>query len=393
MCPACLFISYFRSCSGRSSAKPRSEQSTVCSNTAACFTNAGHPELFESIIFLLSMLKKFIRRFLRREAELAEPDESPLSPLTVLAVEPQPRPVEMIDVDNLFFPWVLGVEEAGAQDLNDAESRMLRALKHEADRDDPATADLVPRTPSVIPLLLRSLRDRNVSNSQLAAQVAQDAVLVAAVLKQVNSSYFRRSAPARTIEEAIAVIGENGLRMLIASVAFKPLFYAGLGHFTALGTPRVWALAEPFEVACRYVEKHRHVDGFEVFLAGLLQHVAIIVAMRVMDRAGGAGQGELRSLAFHASFIHYTRRLARLIGMHWEFPDQVVAAIGHEAAPTNASLTEALYLADRTTKIRTLVNHGVLCEELADACFEGADAAACYREMAAAEASRTKSGA
>jgi len=145
------------------------------------------------------MLKKLLHRLLGRPAEQKEPDELPLNPLTVLFVEPQPRAVEMIDVDNLFFPWLLGMGEAAAQELNEAENRILRVLKREADSNDGSTADLVPRLPSVIPSLLASLRDRNVSNVQLAAQVSQDAVLVAAVLRQVNSSCFHRSTPVKTI--------------------------------------------------------------------------------------------------------------------------------------------------------------------------------------------------
>jgi len=331
------------------------------------------------------MLKKLFHRLFGRAAPPPEPDELPLDPLTVFAMEP-PRATEMIDVDNLFFPWLLGMDEAVAQDLNEAENRLLRILKHEADSDNPAIADLVPRIPSVIPLLLRSLRDSNVSNSQLAAQISQDAVLVAAVLRQVNSSYFRRATPVHTIEEAIAVIGQNGLRMLVAAVAFKPLFNAGLGYFTTQGAPRVWELAEPYGIACRYFAQHRRIDGFEVFLAGLLQNVGVIVALRVMDQAGGAGPGELRSLDFCASFGHYTRRLATLVGRHWEFPPPAIAAIDRQAAPTNTVLAEVLRLADRTAKIRTLVNHGALREAHAEACLEGEDVVACYREMAAAEA-------
>ncbi|HYD61128.1 MAG TPA: HDOD domain-containing protein [Noviherbaspirillum sp.] len=341
------------------------------------------------------MLKKLLNRVLGREEKVEEPEEQALSPLTVMAVmdvDLQPRPAEMIDVDNLFFPWLLGNGAAIAADMNDAENRILRALKREADADNPSTADLVPRIPSVIPLLLRSLRDRNVSNTQLAGQIAQDPVLVAAVLKQVNSSYYRRASEVNTIEEAIAVIGQNGLRMLVASVAFKPLFNAGLGHFTALGAPRVWELAEPQGIACRFFAQRRHVDGFEVFLASMLQNVGVIIALRLVDQAGGAAPGELRSMAFHASFIHYTRRLARLAGTHWEFPEPAVAAMERDAAASDA-LAETLRLADRTAKIHTLVNHGVLQEAHAEACLETDDAAACYRELVAAEAVRERSAA
>lgn len=336
------------------------------------------------------MFKKLFNRIFHQTPDPVELEDLALAPLTVLAVDP-PRQVEMIDVDNLFFPWLLGMGGAVAADMNETENRLLRALKREADTDSPATADLVPRIPSVIPLLLRSLRDQHVSNSQLAEQVAHDAVLVAAVLRQVNSSYFRRSSPVKTIEEAIAVIGQNGLRMLVASVAFKPLFNAGLGHFTATGAPRVWELSEPYGVACRHFATRRSVDGFEAFLAGLLQGVGIIVALRVLDQAGGAAPGELRSLAFQASFVHYSRRLAAVIGRHWEFPAQSISAV--ERAGQGSELAEVLRLADRLAKIRALVNHGVLRAAHAEACLEDDDAVACYGEIVAAEAEREQSAA
>lgn len=336
------------------------------------------------------MLTKFLHRLFARRTEPAAPDEHAFAPLTVMAAEPQRRAVEMIDVDNLYFPWLIGAGTAVAQDLSAAENRILRALKREADTDSATTVDLVPRLPSVIPLLLHSLRDRNVSTGQLAAQLSQDAVLVAAALRQVNSSYFRRAAPVKTIEEAIAVLGLNGLRMLIASVAFKPLFNPGLGHFTALGAPRVWTLAQPYEAACRHVAQHSQVDAFALYLAGLLQNVGTVVALRVTDQAGGAAPNELRSLAFHGSFSHYTRRLACVVGRHWEFPEQVTAALdrdkgapGTPASPA-AALAEALRAADRTAKIFLLVKHGVLHEEQAHACLEGDGVAACYRAIAQA---------
>jgi HD-like signal output (HDOD) protein len=336
------------------------------------------------------MFKKLLNRFFSHAPGPLEPeDDAALNPLTVFAMEP-PAPVEMIDVDNLFFPWLLGMGAAVAEDMDEAENRLLRTLKRIADSDDPATADLVPRIPSVIPMLLRSLRDRNVSNSRLAEQVAQDAVLVAAVLKQVNSSYFRRSTPVKTIEDAIAVIGQNGLRMLVAGVAFKPLFNAGLGHFTAEGAPRMWELADSYGIACRYFSKSRHVDGFEAFLAGLLQNVGAIVALRVLDQAGGAGPGELRSLDFQASFAHYARRLARVVGTHWEFPSQAIAAVDR---PPVSELGEVVRLADRICKVHVLVKHGRLRPDHADACLEGDEAAACYKEILAAEAAQEKSAA
>lgn len=336
------------------------------------------------------IMKKLLNRLFGHTRDHAETPSLEDAPMTILAVEPAPAPDRAINVDTLFFPWLLGMGEVEVRDLNDDESRRLRALKRVADSDSPDTAELVPRLPSVVPMLLRSLRDRNVSNSQLAEQINQDAVLVAAVLRQVNSAHFRRGAPVKGIEEALTVIGQNGLRMLVASVAFKPLFNLGLGYFTSLAAPRIWELSSSYGVACRHFARHRHVDAFEAFLAGLLQNVGIIVALRVLDQAHPATEGELRSMAFYASFAHYARRLARIVGNHWEFPPQVIAAIDTDAAPEMPNvLADVLRLADKTTRIRLLVKKHLLQEDDVDACLDGDDLAAClacYRELCAAEA-------
>ncbi|WP_052452041.1 HDOD domain-containing protein [Noviherbaspirillum autotrophicum] len=342
-------------------------------------------------------MKKLLHRLFGRTPEHAPAPELPDAPMTVLALDPPPAhaPERAINVDTLFFPWLLSTCEGEVRDLSEEESRRLRALKRVADSDNPATADLVPRLPAVLPMLLRSLRERNVSNSQLAEQITQDAVLVAAVLRQVNSSYFRRSQSVNNIEDALTVIGQNGLRMLVASVAFKPLFSTGLGYFTSLCAPRLWELSSLQGIACRHFAARLRVDPFEAFLAGLLQNVGVIVALRVLDQLDPAPQGELRSLAFHASFAHYSRRLACVVGRHWGFPEAVIDAIDAEAAPAGAeALPQVLNLAGKTARIRLLVKKGLLSDDEVEACLDGDNVAACldcYRELCDADIQETDS--
>ncbi|QDZ27895.1 HDOD domain-containing protein [Noviherbaspirillum sp. UKPF54] len=345
----------------------------------------------------INIMKKLLHRLFGRTPEHLPDPDLPDAPMTVLALDAPPAPDRTINVDTLFFPWLMGMAEGEVRDLNEEESRRLRALKRVADSDSPATVELVPRLPAVVPMLLRTLREQNVSNTQLAQQISQDAVLVAAVLRQVNSSYFRRGKPVHNIEEALAVIGQNGLRMLVAGVAFKPLFSAGLGHCTSVGAPRLWELSSSYAVACRCFAARLRVDPFEAFLAGLLQHAGIVVALRVLDQAEAGPPGELRSLAFHASFAHYARRLARVVGHHWEFPQRVVAAVDPIAAPGGAdALSRVLILAGKTARIRLLVKKGLLQEDEVEACLDGDEVAACldcYRQLREAEEQDVESAA
>ena len=144
--------------------------------------------------------------------------------------------------------------------------------------------------------------------------------------------------------------------------------------------------------ACRHFAAKRRVDGFEAFLAGMLQNVGIIVALRVMDQLPEPQPEQMRSLTFFVSFAHYARRLARHAGRHWELPEQVIAVIGDDAAPARTAasgagggLPEVLHLADKLAKISLLVNQGRLDEADVEACVEDhdlTDCMDCYREVA-----------
>src|SRR5205085_8589672 len=113
-----------------------------------------------------------------------------------------------------------------------------------------AAAAWVPRVPSVVPHLLQTLRERDGSMSALARQLAQDPVLVAAVLRIANSPYYRSAKPIGSIEQALLILGQDTLRQLLASVAFKPILNLQSGAVTRRGAPLVWDQSERCGVAC-----------------------------------------------------------------------------------------------------------------------------------------------
>ena len=113
-------------------------------------------------------------------------------------------------------------------------------------------ADLVPRVPAVIPQLLRSLRDDSMSGADLSRQLAQDVVLVAEVIREANSPYYRPAAPIKTIEGAVMLLGQNGMRMLLARVAFRPIISSQSGPFALQAAPLVWRQSE----ACALAGQH-----------------------------------------------------------------------------------------------------------------------------------------
>ena len=297
---------------------------------------------------------------------------------------PQPAP----DIDCLFVGWLLDAGLPADIDPGDNELRLLRALERSAEADDRELAQLVPRVPDVVPLLLQSLRDSRVSTSDLSAQIAQDPVLVAEVLRQANASRFGRTQPITGIGQALALLGQNGLRQLVARVAFKPVIGSQSGPCTRLAAPRLWEHSERCATVCRDLGAERLIDPFAAFLAGLLHQVGMVAALRILDQSQRAAV--LPSTPFCAALLLHARQFAWRIGRAWELPPAALGAIAdqamHASSATMAVPGQVLHAGARLVAIRTLAEHGAIDEEqaltaAADAAIDGLRR---YRELAAA---------
>jgi HD-like signal output (HDOD) protein len=243
-------------------------------------------------------------------------------------------------------------------------------------RQPEAAADLVPRVPAVIPQLLRSLRDDTMSGAELARQVSQDVTLVAEVIREVNSPYYRPASKIVNIEGALMLLGQNGLRMLLARVAFRPVIGAQTGRLARQAAPQVWSQSEKCALAAAMAAPALGADAFEAYLAGLMQNVGLIVAFRLAD--GLAGTAALpQSEAFAHTLLDSARMLSARIAGLWDLPPPVGQAIlqaGHVSQGTQSAqshstpLAQALHAGDRLARLRVLCDAGVEgVEELAAA--------------------------
>ncbi|WP_194726116.1 HDOD domain-containing protein [Noviherbaspirillum malthae] len=335
-------------------------------------------------------MKNWLNRLLGREPGLSRaPANEDASPPATLDTATTMLARSATDIDGLFHPWLLGVDAAAGLRPNETEVRLARALGRIAGGTGQPVSGLVPRMPAVIPMLLQSLRDKDVSNAQLSQQIVQDPVLLAAVLRQVNTSHYRRRAAIASIEQALALLGQNGLRLLVASVAFKPMLGQQSGHFTRTVAPRLVELSSHTALACRCLAARLGADAFEVFLAGLLQNVGMMVALRAMDQVHD-GKEHLQSGKFCAVFADNARRLSVRVGREWAFPPQVVEAAGQAglAAAAPSTLAQAVRQADLLGKTRTLAHGGGIGMDEAECLIAelGADGLACWQELAERDA-------
>ena len=118
----------------------------------------------------------------------------PAPALRVAVVADAPAPVDagppLVVVQDRFHRFVLGLPEATGDVIGQAEQATLRRLEAIAERFDVSG---LPRLPSVLPQLLRALKNDNLAGSQLAAMIGRDPVLDGEVMRAIHAATSLRS--------------------------------------------------------------------------------------------------------------------------------------------------------------------------------------------------------
>ncbi len=290
-------------------------------------------------------------------------------------------------VNTTYYNWLFGTRGASELDTSEPENQVLDALSAIL-KTQQSGAALVRRLPGLIPQLLQSLRSDSFSGAHLSRTISSDVVLVAAVIRAANNSY--NGTTITSVEHAIMLIGTEGLRHLITSVAFRPIIDMNSGHYTRALAPRIWDQSERCAVANRMLAEEMGIDPFEAFLAGLVQYVGLIVTLRIMDQADKDGK-QLGSEMFCAGLLRDARALSCSIGREWDFPASVVTAIGEQAGARKgvqvSPMGRLLSQSDYMSKVRIMVENALLENALADnadaSLFKGLSpsAMACYRTL------------
>jgi HD-like signal output (HDOD) protein len=260
------------------------------------------------------------------------------------------------EIDAAYYRWLTA--SAGFNAPAELETSILDQVQDLCDSPGEA-AELVPRVPEVIPRLLRSLRDEEVSVAELSRLVEQDVVLVAEVIREANSAYYRPLTAVKTVEAAIMMLGENGLRMLLARIGFRPVIKMQSDGFLRQVAPQIWGQSEKCALAASLVAPGLTAGVFESYLAGLMQNVGLVVAFRLAERVCERGKVPASS-EFGARMLACSRALSAAIARHWDFPQDVADAIAQAADPGKSSLALALRQGDRIAKLRLLLDSGVL---------------------------------
>jgi HD-like signal output (HDOD) protein len=174
--------------------------------------------------------------------------------------------------------------------------------------------------------------------------ISRDPSLVGNLLKMANSPFYRASAQAvESIDRAVVILGNDGIRSLIAAALAQPIFQIRGGDFPKF--PDI-AWEHTFRTASATVTHSAIVEKSDPFVAqllGLVAGMAGIVVFRVALDQYDARPGLKPHAGVMASLLDtQTAGAAKRIAASWGLSDRVLAALDDQTTAVAADRHTAL---------------------------------------------------
>ena len=198
-----------------------------------------------------------------------------------------------------------------------------------------------PRRPNLLPQLMHAINDESTARRQLVAIIARDPALVDSLLRMANSSFYRISAqPVESIERAVAILGSDGLRSVIATALLQPIFDAAAAQDFPRFAPLVWEHAlRSAQAALVHAAVAERTEPFAGELLSLISGMAEIVLFRAARAQCAAAAGGVPSAAALIAELLQVHAgvLAQRIATDWQLSEAARGALSEQCGPGPAS--------------------------------------------------------
>lgn len=224
--------------------------------------------------------------------------------------------------------------------------------------------DYFPRRPMLLPKLMQALNDSESTRNDIVRLILEDPALAGNVLQRANSAFYRVTPePVENVHRAVAMLGVEGLRGLMAAAILQPVFRVPRGYFENFAAV-TWEQAELTASASEKCAKMiPDVDPFVAQLLGLLRMLANIVLFRLtMDKYRDEPNVLPRSEVFIKAIQTHRDRMAGLIASTWELTDVSMRTLKEQeqrVSPGQMSpLGRCVYFGELCGALATLAAHG-----------------------------------
>ena len=244
----------------------------------------------------------------------------PSPPPTVAPQDAEPAPAIPSPA---LLSWLLDCAPATDTPISLAEHHALDALDKTLALPE-LPDNLLPRAAALIPQLIALLRQTSLSTSAIAERISRDPVLAAEVMRLASSPYYRVQGEVRDLQQAIMLIGLQGLQTVIARVVLKPIYRAAPGPLSARAALRMWDHSEALARHTAILAGPAGESVFDAYLAGMLHDTGWTVALCVLDRSALLFAMP-PSIAFTQQMTERAHRLFGLAAKRWEITPGFIA--------------------------------------------------------------------
>ena len=278
-------------------------------------------------------------------------------------------PHGMVSGDELaerFFRFILNQPvNAGDSANKPREQAILQRLKDQCENGRFDVRSL-PRMPTVLPQLMRAMKNDKLSGAQLADLIKRDPVLVGEVMRVTGSVTYRTAHPVGSLQHAVVLLGQIGLRHVVTSYVMKPILMASAGANGQIVGQRLWDHAERCAHAAVYLSKGQ-CDAFEAYLVALVGYSGLGAVARLLEKELQNAELPASSPAFIDGCVQLAADLTVQAGQHWDLPPPVQEALvehrEHGHAALMLPMSRVLYVSQRLAMNQLLAEQGLLDSE------------------------------
>lgn len=196
----------------------------------------------------------------------------------------------------------------------------------------------VSSLPATAQKIMSLAGDDNVQAEALREAIQNDPVLVARILRRLNSSYYALSHKVADLRTAVSLLGLREIRNLALTVFVSRYFEPGTTH-NQYKRENLWTHSVAVGAASRLVSRVcGRASVEEAYIAGLLHDIGLILldqtlrrhffkVVDAIDPATPTHIVENRILTFDHAL------LGGFVARRWNFPDQVADAITFHHQP------------------------------------------------------------
>ncbi|HEX7643765.1 MAG TPA: HDOD domain-containing protein [Burkholderiaceae bacterium] len=222
-----------------------------------------------------------------------------------------------------------------------------------------AMADIIksvrelPALPVIVVELMSTMDQEDASGNELANKLSRDQALTAKTLRLANSSFYGMQSKVTSIQQAIAILGFNGVRTIVTTAAVIGNFSNKSG--TDFDFLAFWRHAVATAVCAKLLAKHLRLNQDYAFMIGLLHDIGRLVLITCSPQlyAEVLAHREQHDCCLIESEIAILGVPHTVVGSalaaHWKFPPLMQKAIESHHDKTHGptpSLAGLVHIAD-----------------------------------------------